>query len=50
MGVRNRPPHTNRRTRSLQRDAHLPQTGTMDAATQQALVTMLAHGNNQMGS
>ena len=34
----------------LQRDAHLPQTGTMNAATQQALVTMLAHGNNQMGS
>jgi peptidoglycan hydrolase-like protein with peptidoglycan-binding domain len=34
----------------LQRDAGLPQTGTMDAATQQALVTMLAHGNNQMGS
>ena len=50
MGVRNRPPHTNRRTRTLQRDAHLPQTGTMDAATQQALVTMLAHGNNQIGS
>ena len=50
MGVRNRPPHTNRRTRSLQRDAHLPQAGTMDAATQQALVTMLAHGNNQIGS
>jgi len=34
----------------LQRDANLPQTGTMNAATQQALVTMLAHGNNQMGS
>ena len=34
----------------LQRDAHLPQTGVMDAATQQALVTMLAHGNKQMGS
>jgi hypothetical protein len=34
----------------LQRDAHLPQTGVMDAATQQALVAMLAHGNNQMGS
>ena len=33
----------------LQRDAHLPQTGTMNAATQQALVTMLAHGNNHMG-
>ena len=34
----------------LQRDADLPQTGTMNAATQQALVTMLAQGNNQMGS
>ena len=34
----------------LQRDAGLPQTGTMNAATQQALGTMLAQGNNQMGS
>ena len=34
----------------LQRDANLPQTGSMNAATQQALVTMLAHGNNNMGS
>jgi hypothetical protein len=34
----------------LQRDAGLPQTGTMNAATQQALATMLAQGNNQMGS
>jgi hypothetical protein len=34
----------------LQRDAHLPQTGTMNAATEQALVQFLAHGNNQMGS
>ena len=34
----------------LQRDAGLPQTGEMNAATQQALVTMLAQGNNQMGS
>jgi peptidoglycan hydrolase-like protein with peptidoglycan-binding domain len=33
----------------LQRDAHLPQTGTMDAATQSALANFLAHGNNQMG-
>jgi Putative peptidoglycan binding domain len=32
----------------LQRDAHLPQTGTMNAATQQALANFLAHGNNQM--
>ena len=34
----------------LQRDAGLAQTGTMNAATQQALATMLAQGNNQMGS
>jgi Putative peptidoglycan binding domain len=34
----------------LQRDAHLPETGRMDAATTQALEQFLAHGNNQMGS
>ncbi|HEY0812620.1 MAG TPA: peptidoglycan-binding domain-containing protein [Pseudonocardia sp.] len=34
----------------LQRDAHLPQTGTMNAATQAALVHFLATGNNQMGA
>ena len=34
----------------LQRDAHLPQTGTVNAATQAALAGFLAHGNNQMGS
>jgi peptidoglycan hydrolase-like protein with peptidoglycan-binding domain len=34
----------------LQRDAHLPQTGTMNGATQAALADFLAHGNNQMGS
>jgi Putative peptidoglycan binding domain len=34
----------------LQRDAHLPQTGTMNPATEQALQGFLAHGNNQMGS
>jgi hypothetical protein len=33
----------------LQRDAHLPQTGRMDAATQAALANFLANGNNQMG-
>jgi peptidoglycan hydrolase-like protein with peptidoglycan-binding domain len=33
----------------LQRDAHLPQTGRMNAATQAALQHMLATGNNQMG-
>ena len=33
----------------LQRDAHLPQTGQMNAATQAALAHfLLAHGNNQM--
>ncbi|MCW0213502.1 MAG: peptidoglycan-binding protein [Pseudonocardia sp.] len=34
----------------LQLDAHLPQTGTMTSATQAALTSMLATGNNQMGS
>ena len=33
----------------LQRDAHLPQTGTMNAATESALQHMLVTGNNQMG-
>jgi peptidoglycan hydrolase-like protein with peptidoglycan-binding domain len=33
----------------LQRDAHLPQTGTMTPATQTALQHILATGNNQMG-
>jgi hypothetical protein len=32
----------------LQRDAGLPQTGTMNAATQAALQNYLIHGNNQM--
>jgi Putative peptidoglycan binding domain len=32
----------------LQRDAHLPQTGQMNAATEAALANFLAHGNNQM--
>jgi peptidoglycan hydrolase-like protein with peptidoglycan-binding domain len=32
----------------LQRDAHLPQTGQMNAATQAALASFLAHGNNNM--
>ncbi len=34
----------------LQRDAGLPQTGTMNAATQAALTNFLANGNNQMAS
>ena len=34
----------------LQRDAGLPQTGSMNAATQAALANYLAHGNNQMAS
>lgn len=33
----------------LQRDAHLPQTGTMNAATEAVLQHFLATGNNQMG-
>ena len=33
----------------LQRDAGLPQTGQMNAATYAALAKFLAHGNNQMG-
>ena len=32
----------------LQRDAGLPQTGTMNAATQAALANFLVNGNNQM--
>jgi hypothetical protein len=32
----------------LQRDAGLPQTGTMNAATQAALQNFLVNGNNQM--
>jgi peptidoglycan hydrolase-like protein with peptidoglycan-binding domain len=35
--------------RYLQRDAHLPQTGQLNAATENALNAMLAGGNNQMG-
>jgi Putative peptidoglycan binding domain len=34
----------------LQRDAGLPQTGTMNAATQAALANFLVNGNNQMAS
>jgi peptidoglycan hydrolase-like protein with peptidoglycan-binding domain len=33
----------------LQRDAHLPQTGVLTPATQNALDRMLANGNSQMG-
>jgi peptidoglycan hydrolase-like protein with peptidoglycan-binding domain len=33
----------------LQRDAHLPQTGQLNTATENALNAMLAGGNNQMG-
>jgi putative peptidoglycan binding protein len=35
--------------RYLQRDAHLPQTGQLNTATENALNAMLAGGNNQMG-
>jgi peptidoglycan hydrolase-like protein with peptidoglycan-binding domain len=34
----------------LQRDAHLPQTGHLNAATQTALNRFLIEGNNQMGN
>jgi peptidoglycan hydrolase-like protein with peptidoglycan-binding domain len=33
----------------LQHDAHLPQTGQLNTATENALNSMLANGNNQMG-
>jgi hypothetical protein len=42
-------PQTIQAIQYLQRDAHLPQTGQMNAATQAALANFLAHGNNQMG-
>jgi peptidoglycan hydrolase-like protein with peptidoglycan-binding domain len=42
-------PQTIQAIQYLQRDAGLPQTGQMNAATQAALAHFLAHGNNQMG-
>jgi hypothetical protein len=42
-------PQTIQAIKYLQRDASLPQTGQMNAATQAALANFLAHGNNQMG-
>ena len=41
-------PQTIQAIKYLQRDAHLPQTGQMNAATEAALANFLAHGNNQM--
>jgi hypothetical protein len=41
-------PQTTAAIQDLQRQAGLPQTGTMNAATQAALANYLAHGNNQM--
>jgi hypothetical protein len=41
-------PQTIAAIKYLQRDAHLPQTGQMNAATQAALANFLAHGNNHM--
>jgi len=41
-------PQTIAAIKDLQRDAHLPQTGQMNAATEAALANFLAHGNNQM--
>jgi peptidoglycan hydrolase-like protein with peptidoglycan-binding domain len=43
-------PQTTAAIKDLQRQAGLPQTGNMNAATQKALDNYLAHGNNQMGS
>ena len=42
-------PQTIQAIQDLQRQAGLPQTGQMNAATQAALANFLAHGNNQMG-
>jgi len=42
-------PQTVAAIKDLQRQADLPQTGQMNAATQAALANYLAHGNNQMG-
>jgi hypothetical protein len=42
-------PQTIAAIEDLQRQAGLPQTGQMNAATQAALANYLAHGNNQMG-
>jgi hypothetical protein len=42
-------PQTVAAIKDLQRQASLPQTGTMNADTQAALAHYLAHGNNQMG-
>jgi Putative peptidoglycan binding domain len=41
-------PQTTAAIQDLQRQAGLPQTGTMNTATQTALTNYLAHGNNQM--
>ena len=41
-------PQTSAAIKDLQRQAGLPQTGTMNAATQSALDNYLVHGNNQM--
>jgi hypothetical protein len=41
-------PQTAAAITDLQRQAGLPQTGTMNAATQAALDNYLVHGNNQM--
>jgi peptidoglycan hydrolase-like protein with peptidoglycan-binding domain len=41
-------PQTITAIQDLQRQADLPQTGTMNSATQAALANYLAHGNNQM--
>jgi peptidoglycan hydrolase-like protein with peptidoglycan-binding domain len=42
-------PQTVQSIKYLQRDAGLPQTGIMNAATVAALQNFRAYGNNQMG-
>jgi hypothetical protein len=42
-------PQTVQSIKYLQRDAGLPQTGIMNAATAAALQNFLVHGNSQMG-
>ena len=43
-------PQTVDAIKSLQRDAHLPQTGEMDRATESALANFLDNGNHRTGS
>jgi len=42
-------PATVAAVKDLQRDAQLPRTGALDAATEAALINFLVNGNSQMG-